>query len=428
MTPFRELVFTPAGTCIRIFAIMLFLFEVYLCISVFAGKRKRLLELLGILNALAGFTLMFALLDGTYNDVYLNGRSSYPLLVNWLYCLPFFGIIGIELCLLFATALLWARNKKHESKSFSKSTIKEAVDLLPTAICFGNSAGTVVFNNLKMSEYCRRLMNKNLTDAEELWKHVCSKGEVNNEKALLVCEDGTALMFSRDEITVEGKPYTQITAADFTEQYQITDELKKKNAKLKDLQLRMKAFSVEHSNLIMSKEILTARTTVHDNVGHLLLRMKYYLEHTESTDENALYDMLISMNTLLVGEAEQPEDAGGNAFGDAVKMAGAIGVKLEIDGELPASESLGLILAQAVKECAANTVKHAEGNRVFLGIKTVDNICIAVFKNNGNAPNGEIKETGGLLSLNRAVTAAGGDMEIISAPRFELMLSLPLDC
>ena len=47
------------------------------------------------------------------------------------------------------------------------------------------------------------------------------------------------------------------------------------------------------------------------------------------------------------------------------------------------------------------------------------------FKNNGRAPEAEIKETGGLKNLRQRVGEIGGIMEVRSSPAFEMILILP---
>ena len=112
-------------------------------------------------------------------------------------------------------------------------------------------------------------------------------------------------------------------------------------------------------------------------------------------------------------------------------MANSIGVRVEIkDTEHPDSgyskgtvasleERIKVILAQAITECAANTVKHAEGDTVTVTIDQEKTIRIT---NNGKPPKGEIVVSGGLLSLRRRIQEEDGTMELESAPSFLLIM------
>ena len=47
------------------------------------------------------------------------------------------------------------------------------------------------------------------------------------------------------------------------------------------------------------------------------------------------------------------------------------------------------------------------------------------FTNDGDAPKGEIHETGGLGNLKRQVEALGGSLELSASPRFKMILTIP---
>jgi signal transduction histidine kinase len=137
-----------------------------------------------------------------------------------------------------------------------------------------------------------------------------------------------------------------------------------------------------------------------------------------------VYAATTQMNRFLLGEAEEPYEGEEDVFSQAVSMANSIGVKVDIKGNEPQAESARKILAQAVTECAANTVKHAEGDLVTVTILDEDEEVIIRIINNGKPPKGVIRESGGLLSLRRNVEAAGGAMKIEYEPDFVLELKL----
>ena len=101
-------------------------------------------------------------------------------------------------------------------------------------------------------------------------------------------------------------------------------------------------------------------------------------------------------------------------------MANSIGVRVDVTGEYPKMPAVRKLLAQAITECAANTVKHAEGDTVSVDISD-DEIALT---NNGRAPKRKITESGGLLSLRRNIEDAGGEMVLESEPRFRLVMKI----
>ena len=124
-------------------------------------------------------------------------------------------------------------------------------------------------------------------------------------------------------------------------------------------------------------------------------------------------------------------------------MAGSIGVAVELRGEAPKEDQspeerrIRSLLAQAIRECAVNAVKHAGGDRLCVEITEIskntddldntnntenkESILVAI-TNNGKPPKGPIAESGGLLSLRRSVESAGGEMRVESSPNFLLIL------
>ena len=74
----------------------------------------------------------------------------------------------------------------------------------------------------------------------------------------------------------------------------------------------------------------------------------------------------------------------------------------------------------AVKESAANAVKHADGT--VLNVVLSENT--AVITNNGHPPKHTVEESGGLLALRKEVEAAGGEMIVDSLPQFRLTIHM----
>ena len=275
-----------------------------------------------------------------------------------------------------------------------------------------------------MNEHCRSITGTRLTDIDAFWQELRERGEDQNGQKLLKSEDGKVLLFARNTLTVDGKAYTQIVSSDITEQYRVTEELSDKNEKLRDIQIRMKAYQAQASDMVISQEILAARQIVHDEVGHALLAARYYFEHPDNGNELVLLTMMRQTNDMLLWEVEQPDDMEHDRYLDALKMASAIGVIVAQRGEAPGAGAARDILGQVIGECAANTAKHAEGDRLFVTVKEAESGYSFLVTNNGAPPKEPIIETGGLLSLRHAVERIGGTMYVASVPAFRLSISL----
>ena len=116
-----------------------------------------------------------------------------------------------------------------------------------------------------------------------------------------------------------------------------------------------------------------------------------------------------------------------DAFHEAVSVARRIGVTVQVEGTLPGKGIVRDLTAQAAEQCVTNTARHAEGDLLTVSVSTEGTRYRISFTNNGKAPEGPIRETGGLASLRRTVEAAGGTMTVQSVPAFRLELELDVE-
>ena len=321
------------------------------------------------------------------------------------------------------------QHTRYAETHLTQDAVKETLDWLPVGICISDEQGTVMLSNLIINELSQSLTNKHLFDSLVFWKQVEEQGTAQDQGYLLRMQDGRAWLFTKKTMNVQEngqkKQYTQIFAEEMTEVCNITDELSARNKHLKDVQLHMKAVAAYEKSLISAREVIKARTAVHNQMGSVLLSGKYYMDHPNGMDETELIRLLEYNNFFLLREAENQEKEA-DALDKALKTAQRIRVTVEIEGTLPEQESARDILAQAVEQCAANTVRHAGGDCVYVTLTETGSRLKAVFRNNGKAPEQPVNETGGLLYLRKIAEAAGGTVSIQSEPEFVLTVCIPI--
>ena len=127
--------------------------------------------------------------------------------------------------------------------------------------------------------------------------------------------------------------------------------------------------------------------------------------------------------SFQLAEAEQEKTE--HAVNEAIRFARRIGVNVEIAETLPEQPRFRDLVAQAIEQCAANTVRHAGGDCLRVTLRETDTHCTAQFRNNGDPPVQPVTETGGLLYLRQAAEAIGGTMTVRSEPAFLLTVSVP---
>ena len=418
----------------QLFMTVHFLFliaQLYLIFASFRDGRNRGIRLFYMI-CFAVSTLAFWLLmiDITWEINYPNGERPLPRLLAAFGSLPLTVMIICEAVMVFilvAECRDLLRYRKHHP---SFDAIKETMDLLPVGITFGRTDGTVVFCNAAMHDFSRKLTGKEITDWKAFQKTINSlsgnlSGQETHSDARVIFPDRTGVwQITSGPAAVDGQQFVQLTATDITKQAEITEELEEKNKKLRELRMRLDIYNRQADRIITAQELLTARMTVHNEVGNVLLESRHYLKDPSSIDEKLLLQALKNTNAYLLKEYEE-DDTERDPLSDAVEMAEGIGVEIQINGIPPEKDPCRTILAAAICECATNTVKHADGDQLQIQIQSADSETTFILQNNGNPPGDVIRETGGLLSLRTLVEKEGGSMEVCRIPAFILTIKLP---
>ena len=425
----------------------------------FSLRERRSARQAACAHALACFALFVFLLN-SYDIVCFpqtEGASidgtAFP------YSLPWPVFAALEALSASVLAFSFRNFRSYRAGTVTPDTIHRAVDLLPEGICVSSQDGTALLSNLTMDRLCRELTGGRLSDVRTLLSRREAEGEDQGGKRLMRTPGGEVWLFSSGTITEDGAEYGRTSAVNVTERYRITEELRAKNARLLDIRRRMKEASELSAEMFVKQEEASARIALHNELGQVLLMGRHYIEHPESADASAVAMITSQMNRFLLGENRDAAQDGipgsGRTDGsagaeheacksaedelrEAVRMAGSIGVSVEISGLDPVTgyvcghpvdrEALS-ILSEAIRECAANAVKHAGADSISAVLRPegADGFE-ATITNSGRPPEGPIDESGGLLSLRRRVEAAGGTMSVQSSPAFSLTMTFASPC
>ena len=313
---------------------------------------------------------------------------------------------------LFASFTLWHKSRRQ----LSPVSIKESCDHLPSALCFAWENGLPCLKNLKMDELSHLLTGEALLNANDFWKTM----ELH---PIVTLENGQTWSFERVRLGMSGKTVYQITGTNITEEAQLQRELEEDNLRLKNMNRRLRQYGQDVQEATREKEILRAKTRVHDELGHALLQTRQFLSDTQGDAESVCAAWRQNVRLLLGKYADEQRF---DAFAQLARAAQAIGVTIERRGVFPAegTESAQLV-ETAAHECLTNLVRHAGGTRLeIIGEKVASGWRIH-YLNDGSAPSGPIVEGSGLTALRARTEAAGCAMDIEYAPHFELTLTLP---
>lgn len=384
------------------------------------SRRAKLFLLVHFTFSTVVFWLYMSLISWTHFDP--EGMKALPAWLAAYGSLPVSAVMLYEATAAGVLAFVLWETFRYRKNHPTRDNIKETMDLLPVGIAYGQPDGTAVFRNLVMDHLSQNLTGRLLTDLATFRTAACGE----KDQAQVPLNGRVWQMDTRQ--TADGKnPLLQLTAADITEQAGIVADLEAKNKKLKDIHLRLEIYNRQADRIIIAQELLTARITVHNELGHVLLESRHYLNDPSSIDEALLLQALRNANTYLLREYEK-DDTAVDPLAEAISTAGAIGVKVVLTGIPPAERTPSrLILAAAVRECATNTVKHAEGDRLEVDMRHTDSLFTFRLRSNGTPPREEVRESGGLLSLRTLVERHHGAMRVAISPDFSITIELPQD-
>ncbi len=416
MIPLSQAAGTLPGYLLLLLILVLVVGQAAVLVLTVRDRRGRGWTLAACALLLAGLVLAVAVVDLAWPGRQWYAWDGFVRNLPWLWYALLELVLGVLTALAMANALVYRR------RNLTPDAIRRVLNLLPAGVCVSRPDGTVLLTNLNMVRLCRALTGSPLTDANRFWARVRALGEDRDGQLLVHLPNDEAWLFSCSPL--QGGPEQQILAADVTDRDRITRELAAKNRQLKQVQQRLKAVAADERGLVAARELVNARTTVHNQLGNVLLIGKYYMDHPERMDETELLHLLEYQNYFLLGEAEQtpapPDD-----LDRALDNARRIGLEVETLGPVPTAQPALGLLAQAVAQCGANAVRHAGADRLTVTLRTGPEGWRLELTNNGTPPAGPVAETGGLAALRRAVESAGGVMTIQSAPVFALRITLP---
>ena len=414
-----------AGTwiwyAICIAALLLFVGSLVVLFSFLFDKRRKAPVIIAILNTVMTGLLIVVLMDcGHY--LHISNQEIYNAFQTAMFEIPYQVYLLMELLSCVVLFAMGLEGTKYRTDNVTPDSVQQAIDALPDGISISSKDGLVRLSNLKINTLSRIMTGKVLTNAELFWAAIIKMGKEQGDSILVDLPNNEVWLFTKEDFSIDGISYDQITSMNVTERYKIIRELEEKNGHLQDIRRRMKEVSDLSGDMFIAQEEADARAVLHNQLGQVLLMGRYYINHQDITDPKMVYAATRQMNQFLLGEAKEPYQGEEDPLVQAVSMANSIGIKVIINGPAPENSDIRKILSKAVTECAANTIKHAEGNTVTADISINEGGTFIAITNNGNPPKGKITESGGLLSLRRDIEAMGGSAKIESEPEFKLII------
>ena len=414
---------TAAQSILLVALFLTLILSLFLLLAAFDRHRDKWKRYMHLPIFLFLFILLSVLADAFSKiNEGLEYKTWLPLPLWLLWCI----VVAADFLFIWEIAGL-RRLKRQE---LSRDSVKQALDMLPSGICYFTPFGSVKLCNMQMHILFRTLSQSDLQTLAELQDALahCDAGSgvirLSHERQTYLFPDGKAWRYRQSEVTDEdGATYTEAIFSDVTELYHKNLELKAQIKQLSAISRELKRLSDNVLILTREKEVLSAKTKLHDYMGAGLIAIRQILHHNQTEEAANAIDLLRQAVSAIKNDNAYPQ--GRSELDRFLHDAEAIGIKVNLSGELPEQEELRRVMILAMRECLTNSVRHAGATTLHVAVeKNGDSISMKI-TNDGKAPETEVVPKGGLHNLYRHITDCGGTMEIQSKPVFVLTVVLP---
>lgn len=323
----------------------------------------------------------------------------------------------------------WRRRMRGSISLFS---IKRAMDAVPAAVCFFAPSGEIKLCNPKMYSLYRDIAQRDLqslSELDEALERCCGQAGVLRDSAddsTFIFPNGSVWHYSRSIIKAGGQDFTEVLFTEITELYEKRQELKRQSAELKEVYSDIKRLSENVLEMTREQEILTAKTRLHDHMGVGIAAVRQILLQNRTTEDNAsALELWRKAISVIKSDNEYPE--GSRDTADIIHDAAAVGISVEITGEIPTEGRTGGLALLAVRECLSNAANHAKATVLRIcSEKTAGGVTLCI-SNDGKPAEEGAAPRGGLKNLSGKLSECGGSMEIRTIPEFVLTVTIPAD-
>lgn len=416
------------GSCLPEYQIMLVCFFIFLtvlymvlviCEGTWERQRKAMLQDSALL------IVIFLITSGLCVRSWVFGGEQDSMI---LFKIPYAFLFIMGICgYLFAGIQMFGIFKRRRNY-LRENAIQESLDNLPSGIVFFDGNGMPKLMNRRMHQICMNLAGRdiqNITELEEaLSKPLKEQVFFDDDLKVYGFSDGSVWKFSEKEIiTTGGDRFSQVLASEVSELYQSKVLLKRENQKLQEMSAAMKELSKNVVTLTREEETLSMKMRVHDNLGYSVLAAQRMLMRESEEDRDVFLSQWKQTLDLLNKDNESVEDE--QLHRQVQDRAKFLGVKIIYTGEKIWESHIFRLLDIILLEALSNCVRHAGASELYVKFGSAEHEWGVVITDNGQKPEKNIKEGGGLSGIRKRVEQCGGTLRICSDPIFSITVKIP---
>ena len=180
---------------------------------------------------------------------------------------------------------------RRKRQTLCRDSVKQALDMLPSGICYFTPSGGVKLCNRQMYALFHTIAQSDLQTLAELQEALadcdaCSGViRLSSERQTYLFPDGKAWRYRQTEVTAsDGATYTEAVFSDITELYNKKLELKAQIERLNAISRELKWLSDNVLILTREKEVLSAKTKLHDDMGAGLIAIRHILNNNQTEE------------------------------------------------------------------------------------------------------------------------------------------------
>lgn len=419
--------FIGLSTYIRALFLTILFIEtcVSFCLTIWSFMQKNLLpKMISPICAISALLLILPYSAYIFAEKEGVSASGYSFVEKFLN-LPAIAVIlfaVIDAIIISALLIFFFMNIRNGISAFS---VKESVDKLKTGICFSYENGMIKLINHRMDELSRIITGKEMTNALDFINSLKNR-ECQPGTEVLSCDDDIMLRLPdysvwRFSVKRIGEMY-EITAADTTDLYRVSEDLRLSNRELREMNERLLKYGENVDELTKSRERLETKYRIHAELGNALLATRLYLQNNDGNSVEIINIWRRIITALGVKNTEETEY---DAISGLIEAAKAVGIRVMIAGEMPEKDQVKKLFTEATAEALTNAVKHADA-KLFSISFTADLFSFtASFSNDGKKADKAFGEGGGLSALRKKTENLGGRMTVKTENDFTLTITVP---
>lgn len=394
-------------------ALVIFVLCAWNFLNSFRQKRKKYIWL-----SAAVFFITYIVIQIMLDIKYMREGKKSTVIADFMGYLPVESwAVYIALCMI-ASVIITVYYMHWKKENITVMSIKDSIDTLQAGLCYWKDGGQVILSNRKMNDLCFDITGEALLNGELFFEAI--------DKECIEMSDGTIRSFKHKILDYKDGHIHELVATDVTEIYKKNEMYARETEALRKMNESLRRYNHDIEEIVRMQEILQAKMYIHDEMNKLML---YTSVKTDSYVNDEEFESIMTVwrnNAMLLGNEAVHHDADTDmaSIYEIAKML-AINVKLSGDSMQLLSENNRKILIIASREAIANAVKHAAAKELTINISTDNDMEKITISNDGDIPNHDIREGGGLSNIRMMVEGAGGELAVYTDERFNIVLSFP---